>query len=83
MRAARPWAWKSPGTFATAAQRLVALAAGEQDARERHGGVGARGLELERAAQRRLVAGGGEPLGLGRDEPVEEALDLLAAAARR
>ena len=40
------------------------------------GGVGAAGLELERAAQRRLVAGGDERVGLGGHEPVEEALDL-------
>ena len=34
------------------------------------------GLELERAAQRRLVSGRDERVGLARDELVEEALDL-------
>ena len=57
MRAARPSAAKSPLHVGEHLQRLVGLAAAVQQARERDGGVGAAGLELERAAQRRLVAG--------------------------
>ena len=64
-------------------QRLVGLAAAVQQARQRDGGVGAAGLELERAAQRRLVALGHERVGLAGDEPVEEALDRWRAAGRR
>ena len=39
-------------------------------------GVGAAGLELQRAAQVRLAAGGHEAVGLRGHEPVEEARDL-------
>jgi hypothetical protein len=45
---------------------LVALPAGGQHAGEREGGVGAAGLELERAAQGVLVALGDQPVGLVR-----------------
>ena len=56
-------------------ERLLALAALVQDAGERDGGVGAAGLELERAPQDVLVAGRDERVGLGGHERVEEALD--------
>ena len=64
-------------------QRLLAVARGGQQARERDRGVGAAGLELQRAAQVGLAALGDQRVGLGRDDAVEEALDLRAAAARR
>src|SRR4051812_28975366 len=54
---------------------LVALAALHQQPCQRHGRLGAAGLELDRAAQRRFVAGGGEALRLARDQRREEALD--------
>jgi hypothetical protein len=54
---------------------------GARAAREEHLGeldlrLGVRGLELERAPQRRLVAGRDERVGLTGHEGVEEALDL-------
>ena len=64
-------------------ERLVAVAAAGQQAGERHGGVGAAGLELERAAQVVLAAGGDERVGLGGHQPVEEALDAARPAGRR
>ena len=57
-------------------QRLPGLAAGEQDPARAGARLRVRGIELERLAQRRLVAGGGELVGGRRDELVEEALDL-------
>ena len=75
MRAASPSAWKDSRTSASTSSAPVAVAAVEQEPRQRDRGVGAARLELERAAQRRLVAGGDERLGLARDQRVEEALD--------
>ena len=54
-------------------QRVVALAALGEDARERDAGVGAARLELERAAQVLLAAGLDERVGLGGQQRVEEA----------
>jgi hypothetical protein len=54
----------------------VGLAAAEQDAAEADGGLSVARIELERLAERLLVAGLGQPVGLGRDDLVEEGLDL-------
>ena len=56
--------------------RAVAVAACEQDPRQRHGGVSAPGLELERAAQRGFVVRRRQHVGLAREQPVEEALNF-------
>ena len=57
---------------------LVVVAAGDQQPAERGRGVGVARVELERAAQRLLVVGGlgDQAVGLGRDQRVEERLDL-------
>ena len=47
-----------------------------QQPRERDRGVGAVGLELERAPQVVLAAGGDQPVGLGGQQAVEELRDL-------
>src|SRR5918997_1483246 len=57
-------------------QRLVALAAAGQHARERDGRVGTAGLELQRAAEVLLGPGLDQRVGLGRQQRVEEALDV-------
>src|SRR5215211_6877402 len=56
-------------------QRGVALAPRGEDPRQSDAGVGASGLQLERAAQVRLGAGRHERVGLGRQQRVEEARD--------
>ena len=48
-----------------------------QEPCQRHRRVGPRRLELERTAQRVLIADLDERVGLGRQEGVEEALDHL------
>ena len=53
-------------------ERVLALAARGEDAGQRHAGIGARGLERERAAQVVLAAGLDERVGLGRQQGVEE-----------
>jgi hypothetical protein len=57
-------------------ERLLVLAALVQDPRQCDGGVGAAGLELERVAQRLLVARGDEAVRLAREQRLEELLDL-------
>ena len=74
--AARPSAANEPATLASSVQRLLAVARGGAQARVRDRGVGAAGLELQRAAQVGLAALGHQRVGLGRHDPVEEALDL-------
>src|SRR5919109_1359234 len=64
-----------PGEVAEDRERVVAVAAPGEDPRERDAGVGARGLELERAAQVLLGAGLDERVGLRRQQRVEEARD--------
>ena len=64
------------GDVAEQLERLLVVAALVQEPGERDGGVGAAGLELERRAQRLLVAGLDEAVGLGGQQPVEELLDL-------
>ena len=49
MRAASPSAWKLPGDVLDERERLVVLAALQQQPRERDGRVGPAGLQLERA----------------------------------
>ena len=75
MRARRPSAAKLSWTFSRICCAPLGVAAPVRASRERDGGVGAPGLELERAAQRLVVAGRDELVGLGGDELVEEALD--------
>ena len=60
-----------------ASQRAVGVAAGVEDLGERNSGVGAGGLELERPAQRVLVAPADQAVGLGRQQRVEELVDSL------
>ena len=55
---------------------LVEIAAGDEDLPELGRGLGVPGVGVERRAQRRLVAGRGQPLGLGGDETVQEGVDL-------
>jgi hypothetical protein len=57
-------------------ERLVVLAARVQQARERDERVGAVGLQLDRLAQRGLVAARDERVRLGGQQRVEELLDL-------
>ena len=76
MRAARPSAWKPRERSASSAAPPRASPRRCRSRASAVGGVGAGRVELERAAQRRLVARGHERVGLAGDERVEEALDL-------
>src|SRR5271167_1326587 len=58
---------------------LVALAPGNQDLRERNGGLGPARLELQGAPQITLLAARDEQVRLGGEQRVEEALDGLPA----
>ena len=64
-------------------QRGRGLAALVQQLGEGDRRVGAVGLELERAPQVLLAAGGDEPVGLRGQQPVEELRDLRGRNARR
>ena len=74
-RAARPSAANEPGNSLEDRERVLALAAVGRMRASATAGVGAAGLELERAAQVRLAAGRDERVGLGGHQRVEEARD--------
>ena len=75
IRAASPSAAKLPGTSRRIARASSLSPRACSSRARRHRGVGARGLELDRAAQRGLVTGGDQPVGLGRQQRVQEAID--------
>ena len=70
-----PVGGKAAGHVLEDRERTVGVIATEQDAGQRHGGIGPGGLELHRAAQRVLVALGDEAVGLGGEQRVQEAVD--------
>ena len=75
IRAAQAVGGEAAGDLPQQRQRLVGLAALMEDPRQRHGGVGTGGLQLNRPAQRFLVATGDELVGLGWQQRIKEALD--------
>ena len=75
MREARPFGGERARDRVEDLERGIGLAAAVQQAAERDRRVGPARLKLERAAQRRLVAGLDQVIGLAGHEGVEEALD--------
>ncbi len=74
-RAARPSAMKSPSWRLEQLARLVAVAALDQQPGERQRGLGVARVQLDRLAQRLLVAGVGQLVGGGGEQLVEEGVD--------
>ena len=66
---------KAARDIAQERQRAVDVAAPEQQPSERNRGIGARGLQLDRPPQRRLIALRDETVALGREEGVKELVD--------
>ena len=70
-----PVGLKPAGSVRQQDERLVGLAAGDEDPGESETGDSVAGVELERRAQRGLVTGGDQRVGLRGDQVIEEPVD--------
>jgi hypothetical protein len=70
-----PVSGEAPRNAGENRQRALAVAAAVEDPGQRHGRIGPAGFELHRAPQGGFIALGHEPVSLGWDELVKEALD--------